>query len=208
MSIVKLAEAIPLQKIVLQELDFTDDDAEFLGLLLRKHSSQLKVFHLSGIFFYENIYKIISGLDYNNTIMELTINKGNISPQNFRDLVQAISSNECLRRLNLSQNPIGRGVDCFVTSLLPHLETLQLNNCDIDDDAFSIMADGLRKNETIKVIELNNNSITNLAQSDFKNFFETNKTIVHIYILQNPLRRKELYNFLRSEDYSKIVGEM
>jgi Ran GTPase-activating protein (RanGAP) involved in mRNA processing and transport len=122
-------------------------------------------------------------------------------------LLEAVSKNSCLIRLDVSNNPINEGVRGFHEFSLMNIVTLQMNNCGINDLYLSIVLKGLQTNNSLRILELNQNEITNDSINDVKEFFDKNSTLKTIYLLNNQIEKNALSNVLRSADLIKIVSD-
>ena len=118
-----------------------------------------------------------------------------------------MSTNPSLIRLDVSNNPVKNGVKIFSEIYLTNLKTLQLNNCSIDEEAFYSLVDGVKKYENLLLLELNMNIIKEASKETFKIFFEENTSLMDMYILQNPICKRDLMYILKDSDLVKVVSE-
>jgi hypothetical protein len=207
-SIAKIMEQCPLvERLILKQCELEESDAEFLGLILEKLSDNLIYFEISLVFFNTEMHRFLGGLQTNNTIQELILNKLNLSDINFNFLIKAISSNNCLRRLDVSNNPIQGGTSAFKRNALPHLHTLQLNNCSIDDESYYSLMDGIKESKSLVLLELNTNEITERSVDTVIMFFEVNKSLDSMYMMRNKICKRDLMSKLSESNVVKLVLE-
>lgn len=207
-SIAKIMEICnKVEKLVLDNLELEEQDAEFIGLILKNFTESLIYFEISLVFFENNLQSFLDGLYSNNNIRELVLNKINLTCDYFVFLLEAVSTNSCLIRLDVSNNPIREGVRGFGEFPLMNIVTLQMNNCGIDDFCMSLLLKGLENNNSIRIIELNQNEITNDAVDDIKLFFEKNSALKTMYLLNNRIGKNALRSKLSSADNIKIVAD-
>lgn len=197
-----------VERLVIRDLELDENDAKYIGLIIRDYSSNLKHFEIAGIYFSSLTADFINGLFLNNSIQELVVNRIGLDENSFPQLVEAIVTNACLTSLDASNNPIKHGVNAFRDYKLNNLIKLHLNNCDIDDEHLMNLLQGLKNNQTIKILELNNNFITEASCINFVPFFDDNKSMEQIYILNNKICKRDLTNKLKDHDLTKIIAEI
>ena len=90
---------------------------------------------------------------------------------------------------------------------LSNLSTLQLNNCDIDDECFLLLIEGIKKSKCLKHLELNNNNLTEYSADYVKVFFDENESLESLYLLNNQLCKRDMNKKLKDSDLTKIVSE-
>jgi hypothetical protein len=198
-----------VERLVLKEIDLQEEDAEYLGAILKQYSSNLKYFEISLVFFNSRVEEFLKGLQANDSIEELILNKINLNDLEFKFLVSAISTNQSLLRLDVSNNPIKSGVSVFSEFIdnFNSLTSLQMNNCDIDDECFLQLVEGIKKSKSLKLLELNNNNLTEHSAETVKIFFDDNKSLESLYILNNQLCKRDLMSKLDDSDLTKIISE-
>lgn len=208
-SIAKIMENCKLvDRLVLKDLDFTEEDAKYIGVILSELSNNLIYFELSLAFFRSRQHDFIKGLSHNNSIQELILNKINLIEEDFKLLIQAVSTNFCLTKLDVSNNPVKMGVSAFKEHTLLNLKHLNMDNCDIDDGCFLNLLEGIKNSLTLIYLNLNNNYITEESKEQVKFFFEGNRVLEYFYILNNKLCKRDLAPKLNDEDLLKVVSEI
>lgn len=198
-----------VEKLVLKDIDLQQEDAEYIGTILKQYSSNLKYLEVSLVFFNSKVEELLKGLEANNSIEELIINKINLNDKEFKILIGALSSNRKLIRIDVSNNPIKSGVSVFSNYLdnFDSLINLQLNNCDIDDEYFLELIQGIKKSKSLKNLELNNNNITEQSTDTVKTFFDDNKSLESLYLLNNKICKRDMMSKLDDSDLIKIISE-
>ena len=144
----------------------------------------------------------------NNCIKELYLNKIGLKWDNFEFLISALSTNSCLVILDVSNNPIEKVTEKLIRYPLQNLNELIMNNCNIDDNAFSSLCEGLIKFKKVETIELNYNEITQAAKSvcALKKLFENNGDVIAIMSMKNnEIKREDIDEFLNGSDLKKIL---
>jgi len=196
-----------VERLVLVNIELEGEDAEFIGYILKNNTDHLIYLEISLVFFNNKIHSFLDGLYSNYSIRELVLNKIDLSGDSFEFLIEAVSTNKCLTRLDVSNNPIKEGVKCFQNYSLMNILTLQMNNCGINDDGLSVLLTGLQNNKCLKILELNENEITSDSTNEIQNFFKNNKTLKTLYLLNNRINKNSLSNLLSSSDMIKVVSE-
>jgi hypothetical protein len=196
-----------VERLVLENIELEEEDAEFIGYILKNNAENLTYLEISLVFFNNKINSFLDGLYSNYSIGELVLNKINLTGDSFTFLIEAVSTNRSLTRLDVSKNPINEGVRCLQTYSLMNILTLQMNNCGINDDGLSVLLKGLLDNEFLKILELNENEITSESGNEIHSFFKINKTLKTLYLLNNRINKNSLSNLLNSADLIKVVSE-
>lgn len=210
-AIAKILEDCPnIGRVSLIELDFDDEDCEYIGCILENNYKNFKVLKVSGIFLKENLQNFFDALKINHTLEELTLQKMNLRENNISWLLKGLKNNRHLKVLDISNNPIGNAVSFFEEDdeYFNSLETLKLNNCDITDSNINILLKSLSLNKSIKTLELNNNYITNESKENLIAFFNLNDTISTIYLLKNKIYKRAVSSALKNKDLVKLVLEI
>lgn len=197
-----------VKQLTLKEIELDEEDAKYIGYILSDFSPSLIRFELSGIFFKNSILLFLKGLETNNNIQEIILEKILLDENNMPSLLSAICTNTSLKLLDLSNNPIRKGVVHFREHNLSKLETLKLSNCDIEDEAFLLLTEGIRNYKILRIIELNNNSITDNSITNVVLFFNSHTQIEYFYILNNPLCKRDLNSRLKDDHLTKVVAEI
>ena len=197
-----------LQSLILRELDLDKEDAEFLGRIIAKCTDNLTRIEIESIQLFEYTNYLLDGFNVNNCIKELYLNKIGLKWDNFEFLISALSTNSCLVILDVSNNPIGKGTDVLIQFPLENLNELIMNNCNIDDNAFASLCEGLIKCKKVETIELNYNGITQAAKSvcALKKLFEKNGDVIAIMSMKNnEITREDIEEFIDGSDLKKIL---
>jgi len=194
-----------VERIVIDNIDLEEEDAEFIGCILKNFTESLVYFQISLVFFGRQMRNFLDGLYSNNEIQEIVLNKINLTEDYFIFLLEAVSTNKCLIRLDVSNNPIKEGARGFIDYPLRNLKTLQMNNCDIDDNNLSVLLKGLYNNRCLRILEINQNQITADACNDIALFFQGNDYLETIYMLNNKIKKDVLCDYLNSDNLSKVV---
>ena len=82
-----------------------------------------------------------------------------------------------------------------------------MNNCDIDDEYFLELILGIKKSKSLKNLELNNNNITEQSTDTVKTFFDDNKSLESLYLLNNKICKRDMMSKLDDSDLIKIISE-
>jgi hypothetical protein len=208
-SIAKIMEGCKnVERLVLNDIEFNEKDAQFIGMILKNLSEHLTYFEVSLLFFNDKIQEFLDGLHTNNVIRELVLNKINLDEDSFTYLIEAVSKNICLKKLDVSNNPVKNGVAVFEKYKLKNLEILQMNNCGIDDECFGTLLENIKSSNIIKTIELNHNDITEASIQAVVDYFAINTELEQMYILNNALCKRDLTYKLENKDLIKLVSEI
>ena len=208
-SIAKVMEGCKLvEKLVIKDLEIEEDDSKLIRLIIENLSQNLIYFEMSLIFFRSKQRQFLEGFCSNNKIQELVLQKISLKEDDFIYLIEALSTNRSLKRLDVSYNVVNFGTRVFKDVKLKNLEILQMNYCSIEDDSFLVLLEGLEFYTTILILELNNNSITKCSAKYVGEYFEKNKTIQNLYLLHNELCKRDVSSLLSSDNLIKIISEI
>lgn len=203
-----LTKELQLKRIIFKELEFIEEDSDYIGMLIAKNNVHLEYFQLENVFFGKKLNYVLDGINVNNSIKELVLSKLGLNKDNFDFLISALVSNTSLILLDVSDNPIKDGTEAFKKYTLNDLEILKMNNCDIESLDFHSLCEGINgKTKRIKFIELNNNQISNAAPTikGLELLFKENKSLERIALYNNPIKRSDFAEYMKDKDYSKIA---
>ena len=206
-SLCKICQDLPnLEHLELNEIELEEEDAEYLGGLLIK-CKKLTYFDIKSIYFFDKTNYFLDGINANNSIKELYLNRLGLKPNNFEFLISALQTNFCLEILDVSDNDIGRGVSEIKKHPLVNLTDLLLNNCGLDGDDFGFLCEGLEESTTLKNLEVKHNQIkgTAFAVSGVVALFKKNKVIQRIVMFGNPVNKGDIEDHIDPTDYGKIA---
>jgi hypothetical protein len=208
-SIAKIMEGCKLiEKLVLKDLDIQEDESKFIAYILENLSENLIYFEMSLIFFSSKKDVFLSGIEKNIKLREVVLQKISLSEDDFTFLVNALSNNEGLKRLDVSDNTVRSGTSVFKFVTLSNLETLQMNNCSIDDESFINLLEGIERYTSISILELNRNLITKVSCKNLAEYFHKNITLKNLYILHNKLCKRDLDSMLSNDNLVKLISEI
>lgn len=203
-----LTKKLQLKRIILKELEFEEEDADFIGMLIAKNNIYLEYFEIENSYFGKKLNFVLDGINENNSIKELVLNKLGLDKNNFAFLLSSLVTNTSLILLDVSNNPIKDGSEAFKKFILNDLEILKMNNCDIESLEFHSLCEGISsKAKQIKVIELNCNQISNAASTikGIELLFKENNFLERMTLYNNPIKKSDFEKYIKDKDYSKIA---
>ena len=207
-ALYRLSRELPsLESVVLKEIELEQEDAEYLGLLIAKSNKNLIYFELESIYFFDKTEYFLDGFNQNNSIKELVLNKLNLNANNFEFLIQALTTNNCLTTLDVSNNPIGHGTEAIKKYPLVNLEKLIMNNCSIYSDDFSLLCQGIEKDKQLKHVEMNNNNIDNsaIAVKAIERLFKENKVLQVFSLKFNSIGKVDIEQYVDDKAFQRIM---
>lgn len=207
-ALYRLSRELPnLSAVILKEIELEPEDAEFIGMLIAKSSENLTYFEVDNIYFMEKTDYLLDGLNQNNSIKELVLNRLGLTESNFDFLISSLVTNYCLTKLDVSHNPIGKGVESIKKYPLVHLTDLIMNSCNIKSNDFKLLCEGIESNKELKVIELNGNQIDNkpVSVKAIENFFKNNNTIQIFSIKNNMILREDVGKYLDEAVFERLL---
>jgi hypothetical protein len=145
-----------------------------------------------------------------NLLEVLNLEKMNISDEEICiSLFNCLSKISSLREVNLSNNALKSHVTLIFDVLLNNksLKKLILENCLIDDEAFSFFEKIFLEIETLTCLNLNNNLITDLSCNVFKDFLVKNQSLNLISLLNNKIRYSSIKKLINSSDKKRLLME-
>ena len=119
----------------------------------------------------DKIKRLMRGMNITESLQRLRLHRLSLSDQSLPVLTSAIHQAGNLQELFLSENPLGSSVSCLAENLqhVPQLETLELNDVCMEEEAFCDLATSLCHVPELKVLSVSRNnlgfSITVLAEN-------------------------------------------
>jgi hypothetical protein len=80
------------------------------------------------------------------------------------------------------------------------LQSLYINECNIDDDVTKAIAGALRKNKTLTTLNLSNNDIGDDGVLTIATALEKNKTLTYIYLKDNKKISHKIKTEIRGKE--------
>ena len=205
-SVAKIFESNKLvESLVIRNLKLQERDGKYLKLILAELAGNLCYFEISEIAIDLLFSQVLAGIQANDTIAELVLCKLNMCERDFTNLIELIQIKSNIVSLNLSENPIKEGVNIFLRLNIVHLETLRLNECQIDDELFDILLEGLKENKSLKELEVKENKITEISVNYLKKFFDINSCLKVLNLSENLIMKEQMYDILSGESMNKII---
>jgi len=150
----------------------------------------------------DKIERLTRGLNITGCLQRLRLHRMSLNDQSLTVVTSAIHQASNLQELFLSENPLGSSVSCLAENLqhVPQLETLELNDVLMEEEAFSDLANSLCDVPELKVLCVSRNklgsSITVLA-----NTLNSIRGLTHLELSQTQMDEEgamALSNGLRS----------
>jgi hypothetical protein len=205
-SIAKILEGNrELETLVLSNLKFEAKDGKYLKIILSEIGKNLTYFELSDISIDFLFIDLLSGLKNNESIKELVLTNLNLYEHDFIKLMNTIEYKTMINCINFSGNCTKDGMNIFLEKEFPHLQTIGLNKCSLEDKDFKILLEGIRENKTLKTLELKENKITEQSSSALKQFFDGNSTLMILDLSHNDIKKDQLYDVLSTDNLAKII---
>ena len=198
-------QVIDAERINLQE-DISKR-AEELNLSVNKTPKQISMGLKWAVF--TGYERLLKNNEIDHELKELVLNKRNLNANNFEFLIQALTTNNCLTTLDVSNNPIGHGTEAIKKYPLVNLEKLIMNNCSIYSDDFSLLCQGIEKDKQLKHVELNNNNIDNsaIAVKAIERLFKENKVLQVFSLKFNSIGKVDIEQYVDDKSFQRIMTD-
>ncbi|RXH79658.1 hypothetical protein DVH24_040805 [Malus domestica] len=141
----------------------------------------------------EGLFFLSGSLGYNQTAEEVSFAANGITGTGMKAFDGVLQSNVMLKTLNLSGNPIGdegaKGARAIAEMLKKNstLRVLELNNNMIDYSGFTSLAGALAENNTLRNIHLNGNYGGALGANALAKGLEGNKSLRELHLHGNSI---------------------
>ena len=157
------------------EIDEIEDD-EFIDVIsnvlpLVESPQEITLGGLQESFEPRQIERLAKGMNITECLQRLRLHRMSLNEQSSTIVASALHQASSLKELFLTENPLGCSVSCLAENLqlVQQLETLQLNDVVMEEQAFSVLAYSLCYVPELKVLSVSRNnlgpSITVLADN-------------------------------------------
>jgi hypothetical protein len=199
-----------LERLVIRELDLDEDDAKYIKHTIELNKIKLTYLDLGNNFFGVKLKSICLSFAANTSFSTIILTKVNMRGEELTALLQSLKNNPVLELLDLSHNTLGDSVEYFTPDffLSVNLQKLFLNNCEIDSHNLIAMLGNLKDNKKMTHLELNNNHIEDTCANKIALFFQINKTLNFLYLLQNKIRQRDILNIVPNSDLKRCIIEL
>lgn len=204
-----LFELREIQALKLIDVEFKSQDVKYIYDAFEVENSLTQLVFNGSYFYGEDMKVFLDGFKFCNTTKILNLERLGIKDDNAEYLFNALTKVFELCELNISNNAL-KGSIIHLGKVLDankNLTKLTLNNCFINDKAFSGLQDVLSSNKTLIFLDLSINDITDISGDTLKCLLEENTTIKNIYLLQNKIRLISCKNRLPGSEIYRVVME-
>lgn len=116
------------------------------------------------------------------SLTELDLHSNQITAEGFSKLIVCLKTNNKVRALNISKNSVSNDLKQFrmVQKFLncnKVLEDLNMSFCNLNEEAGSLIAKGLRGNRNLQVLNLKGNPIKSAVSEIARSFLENKKAL-------------------------------
>ena len=168
----------------LQNNNLTKKSSNYISKIISSNNPDLKeLILLKNNLGNESIYKIISSLKINNSLLSLDISETKIDEKAIKYISENID-NECvLEKLLLSKNNLKKACPHIKNLLVKktNIRFLKIASCKIEDH-FNLIFQGLEKNNSLQILDMSNNNLS-LKQELFEdiiNALKSNNTLIKL----------------------------
>ena len=168
----------------LQNNNLTKKSSHYLSTIISSNNPDLKELILyKNNLGNEGIYKIISSLKINNSLLSLDISDTKIDEKAIKYISDNIDDECVLEKLLLSKNNLKKACEYIKNLLLKktNIRYIKLTACKIEDN-FNLIFQGLEGNKNLQILDMSNNNLS-LKQELFEdiiNPLKSNNTLIKL----------------------------
>ena len=147
------------------EIDEIEDD-EFIGVIsnvvpLVESPQEITLGGLQESFEPRQIERLAKGINVTKYLQRLRLHRMSLKEQASAIVTSALHLASNLQELFLTENPLGYSVSCLAENLqhVQRLETLELNDVLVEDQAFAVLASSLCYVPQLKVLSVSRNNL-------------------------------------------------
>ena len=152
---------------------------------------------------------IIDGLLSKSDFEDLNLEDDELNEKGVVLLAKALETNETLTRLRLEHNPIDSGIFSLATALHMNgtLRCLYLQSTNIGDDAAQALAEMLKNNRSLHILDLCNNQISSSGVGLLAEALHgaSNSTLEELNLNQNPIDSDCVNDLIQMLKYNKVL---
>ena len=206
-----------LKYVNISKNNLGDIGGSYFFHLISKFSKSLKYLNISYNSLGKNSCEILMNSLSNNSlkISTLNISGNNLGDELFSELLVAISSNNSINKLFISDNNLGRISSNVIGNFLKYdkkIKLLDVSKNNFDDEIIVFMLKGLIINSSLDILFLNELGLTNKSFRNFDTTLSINTNLKKIFLEKNKFSYKgiqklsDILNSNKNLEYISLVG--
>ena len=161
----------------------------------------------------EGVTAVAKMLVENKTLTDLELQDCHISSEGAVELAAALCKNTKLKRLDLTNNPIGEhveGVTAVAKMLVENktLTDLELQDCHISSEGAVKLAAALCKNSTLKHLDLRRNPISVEGASSMSDMLQTNTSLEVLWLSDDSVGEEGVHQLINSLKHNQTLRRL
>ena len=203
-----------LKHVNVSKNNFGDIGGTYFLHLISEFSKDLKFLNISYTSIGKNSCDILinSLTDDHLKITTLNISGNNLGDELFSEILVAISSNNFVNKLYISDNNLGRIGSNVIGNFLKYdkkIKLLDVSKNNFDDEIITFMLKGLIINSSLDILFLNDLGLTNRSFRTFDTTLSINTNLKKLFLEKNKFNYKgiqKLSDILNSNKYLEYIS--